>query len=381
MNEYSQTTNVSNPPQLSGCPEVTDCYSEEEFSRNSFDRRRRNPFHINYLERLRYPVCSPNLFKSIEKAIAAPSVETEISLTSCDIDEIDTFHDKTLDSEAEKTAQEAISKFFEEASADLFVTPDKVSNSFLIAPEEMRADEDISLSYICDPSTLQQDIHLSTTWAQTNITFPSNLPGEVEAALTLHRQQDENEVKLAKCSVFDNVYGKHSQGTQTDEWEINVESVKIATTSSQTILSLPETLPKQLEALLSSYETFFEQIYTDIRMSMLKRQLFNDHCVSSPQFHSSSPLSVLDDTSPLQSGSSMTPQCAIAKLRHYGSPMGDILSPTGISPIVKPSNRFQSKLDFVSSHLETSHSMSPSTFLQVKGAIFPLSEGGSHQRN
>ncbi|XP_049950067.1 uncharacterized protein LOC126457639 [Schistocerca serialis cubense] len=383
MNEYSQTTNVSSPSEHSGCAKVTGCYSEE-FSRTSPDNGRRNPFHINYLDKLRYPVCSPSLFKSIEKAISIPCQETEI-LTSCDINESDIFYDETLDSETEKAAQETISKFFEDASKDLFVTPDKVTNSFLIATGEMRADEDISLSYICDPSTLQHDIHLSTTWTQTNITFPSSLPEEVEEALTLHKKQVETELKLAKCRVCDTVCGKHSQGTQTDDWEMNAVSFKKVTKCSQTILSFPKTLTEELEALLSSYETFFEEVYTDIRMSMLKRQLFSEHYVSSPQFHSSSPLSVLDDGSPLQSESSVTPQCASVSLRHYGSPMmpRDILSPTGISPIVKPSNtnRFLSKLDFVSSNFETPHSMSPSAFLRVRGAIFPSLEDVSCQRN
>ncbi|XP_049805006.1 uncharacterized protein LOC126248226 isoform X1 [Schistocerca nitens] len=386
MNKYSQTKDLSSPSEDSGCAEVTGC-SSEDFSRTSFDRSIRNPFYISYVDRLRYPLCSPSLFKSTGKTRADVNRETGISsLISCDFDESESvIFDETLDPETEKAAQEAISKFFEDESKDLFVTPDKVVNSFLLNPEEERNDDDISLPYTCDPSTLQHDINLSTTWAQTNITFPPNLPEEVEAALASYRKQDENELlKLATCRVCDTECGRHSQGTQTDDQEMNLRSVKTLESSSQTVLSLSKRLPEAMEALLSTYETFIEEICTDIRMSMMKRQLFSEHCASSPQLHSSSPLSMLNDTSPPQSGSSFTPQCAAVRLRHHGSPMGDILSPTGVSPIARPSraNRFLSKLDFVNCQFERASSMSPPAFLRLKGSVFPMSEEDENsQRN
>ncbi|XP_049846864.1 uncharacterized protein LOC126299140 isoform X5 [Schistocerca gregaria] len=336
MNKYSQTKDLSSPSEDSGCAEVTGC-SSEDFSRTSFDRSIRNPFYISYVDRLRYPVCSPSLFKSTGKTRADVNRETDISsLKSCDFDESESvIFDETLDPETEKAAQEAISKFFEDESKDLFVTPDKVVNSFLLNPEEERDDEDISLPYTCDPSTLQHDINLSTTWAQTNITFPPNLPGEVEAALASYRKQDENELlKLATCRVCDTECGRHSQGTQTDDQEMNLRSVKTLESSSQTVLSLSKRLPEAMEALLSTYETFIE--------------------------------------------------CAAVRLRHHGSPMGDILSPTGVSPIARPSraNRFLSKLDFVNCQFERASSMSPPAFLQLKGSVFPMSEEDeSSQRN
>lgn len=379
MNKYSQMSDLSNPSEDSGCAEVTGC-SSGDFSRGSLDRSSRNPFYISYVDRLRYPVCSPSLFKTTGKIVTDVTHETEISsLVTSDFDESESIIlDETLDPETEKAAQEAISKFFEDESKDLFVTPDKVANSFLLTPGEARDEEDISLPYTCDPLTLQHDIHLSTTWAQTNITFPPNLPEEVEAALSSYRKQDENELlKLASCRVRDTECGNRFPDTRTNEQEINRGSVSTLESCSQTVLSFSKRLPEALEALLSSYETFFEEIYTDIRMSMMKRQLFSEHYTSSPQLHSSSPLSMLNDTSPPQSGSSFTPQqCAAVRSRHHGSPMGDILSPTGVSPIARPSraNRFLSRLDFVSCNFERTSSMSPPTFFRLKGSIFPMSE-------
>ncbi|XP_068630481.1 uncharacterized protein bora [Battus philenor] len=153
------------------------------------NKKVRNPFDKNLIEMLHKPICSPGMCKTYKKKNNGTfkwDIDQACSLVPADIVACNSQFEPSPDPMLERIAEEATDRFFSQN----MVIPSPLETSKKVKPllQEL-LDPTVQVNNFKDKSVMKIDVS-----AQTVLTFPPNLPAEVEKILQKYctYTQDQN---------------------------------------------------------------------------------------------------------------------------------------------------------------------------------------------